>query len=240
MKTPDALQALAALSHATRLEVFRLLVREGAIGLPAGQIAERLEVAPSTLSPHLAQLERAGLVTSSRDERRIFYAVNIEGMRALLAYLTEECCGGHPEICGSQPRPAMSGDAAACASRVPDATVDVTSQKGTQGEAGYGAAMFNVLFVCTGNSARSIMAECAMNRWGLGKFRGYSAGSTPKGQIHPMAIDVLRRLNYHTDSLRSKDWTEFAEGAGGPPLDFVFTSATRPPARSARRGPASR
>src|ERR671918_452743 len=83
--------------------------------------------------------------------------------------------------------------------------------------------MFNVLFVCTGNSARSIMAECAMNRWGLGKFRGYSAGSSPKGQIHPMAIDLLRRLNYNTSHLRSKDWTEFAEGAGGPPLDFVFT-----------------
>jgi arsenate reductase len=83
--------------------------------------------------------------------------------------------------------------------------------------------MFNVLFVCTGNSARSMLAECAMNRCGLGKFQGYSAGSTPKGQIHPMAIDVLRRLNHRTDNLRSKDWTEFAEGAGGPPLDFVFT-----------------
>jgi DNA-binding transcriptional ArsR family regulator len=100
MKTTDALQALAALSHATRLEVFRLLVRQGALGLPAGQIAERLAVAPSTLSPHLAQLERAGLVTSARDERRIIYAVSIEGMRALLAFLTEDCCGGHPEICG--------------------------------------------------------------------------------------------------------------------------------------------
>ena len=110
MKTPDALQALAALSHATRLEVFRLLVAQGAIGLPAGQIAERLEVAPSTLSPHLAQLERAGLVTSSRDERRIIYAVNVEGMRALLAYLTEECCGGHPEICGYPPREAGHDD----------------------------------------------------------------------------------------------------------------------------------
>jgi arsenate reductase len=82
---------------------------------------------------------------------------------------------------------------------------------------------FNVLFLCTGNSARSIMAECAMNRWGLGQFRGYSAGSTPKGQIHPMAVDVLRRLNYRTDNLLSRDWTEFALGAGGPPLDFVFT-----------------
>jgi DNA-binding transcriptional ArsR family regulator len=109
MKTLDALQALAALSHATRLEVFRLLVRQGAIGLPAGQIAERLEVAPSTLSPHLAQLERAGLATSWRDERRIFYAVNVEGMRALLAFLTEDCCGGHPEICG-YPQPEAGHD----------------------------------------------------------------------------------------------------------------------------------
>ena len=86
MKSPDALQALAALSHATRLEVFRLLVGQGALGLPAGQIAARLQVAPSTLSPHLAQLERAGLATSWRDERRILYAVNIAGMRALLTY----------------------------------------------------------------------------------------------------------------------------------------------------------
>jgi protein-tyrosine-phosphatase len=62
-----------------------------------------------------------------------------------------------------------------------------------------------------------------MNRWGLGKFVGHSAGSSPKGQIHPMVIDVLRRLNYNTGTLRSKDWTEFAEGAGGPSLDFVFT-----------------
>jgi ArsR family transcriptional regulator, arsenate/arsenite/antimonite-responsive transcriptional repressor len=114
MNTPDALQALAALSHAIRLEVFRLLVGQGAIGLPAGQIAERLEVAPSTLSPHLAQLERAGLVTSARDERRIIYAVNIGGMRALLTYLTEECCGGHPEICGFAPPAAGHADRPRC------------------------------------------------------------------------------------------------------------------------------
>jgi len=114
MKTPDALQALAALSHGTRLEVFRLLMREGAIGLPAGQIAERLQVAPSTLSPHLAQLERAGLVTSARDERRIIYAVSIGGMRALLTYLTEECCGGHPEICGFAPPAAGDADRPQC------------------------------------------------------------------------------------------------------------------------------
>jgi arsenate reductase len=83
--------------------------------------------------------------------------------------------------------------------------------------------LYNVLFLCTGNSARSIMAECAINRWGLGKFKGFSAGSQPKGRIHPMALRLLERLNYRTVGMRSKDWAEFAEGAGGPPLDFVFT-----------------
>jgi DNA-binding transcriptional ArsR family regulator len=110
MKTPDALQALAALSHATRLGVFRLLVARGALGLPAGEIARELGVAPSTLSPHLAQLERAGLATSWRDERRIVYAVNVPGMRGLLAFLTEDCCGGHPEICGYPSRGARHDD----------------------------------------------------------------------------------------------------------------------------------
>lgn len=99
METSDALQALAALANGTRLEVFRLLVRQGPIGMPAGEIAETLAVAPSTLSPHLAQLERARLITSWRNERRIFYALSIEGTRHLLAFLTEECCQGHPELC---------------------------------------------------------------------------------------------------------------------------------------------
>ena len=83
--------------------------------------------------------------------------------------------------------------------------------------------VYNVLFLCTGNSARSIMAECAINRWGQGKFRGFSAGSHPKGRIHPMALRVLERLNYRTQGLRSKSWEVFAEGRGGPTLDFVFT-----------------
>jgi len=112
METKQAVDALSALAQATRLEVFRLLVRQGPIGMPAGQIAEALEVAPSTLSPHLAQLERAGLATSWRDERRIFYAVNVEGTRRLLAFLTEECCGGHPELCRDLQRTASFG---ACA-----------------------------------------------------------------------------------------------------------------------------
>ena len=82
--------------------------------------------------------------------------------------------------------------------------------------------IFNVLFLCTGNSARSIMAEAILNRAGRGNFRAFSAGSHPKGKVHPFTIDLLRRLNFDVSDLRSKSWTEFAR-PGAPHLDFVFT-----------------
>ncbi|MDQ7249660.1 arsenate reductase ArsC [Dongia sedimenti] len=82
--------------------------------------------------------------------------------------------------------------------------------------------VFNVLFLCTGNSARSILAECILNREGKGKFIGYSAGSQPKGEVHPFAIDLLKKMNHPTDKLRSKSWEEFSQ-PGAPELDFVFT-----------------
>jgi len=81
---------------------------------------------------------------------------------------------------------------------------------------------FNVLFLCTHNSARSIIAECIMNRLGQGRFKGYSAGSQPGGKVHPYALQLLQRLNYDTSSLRSKSWNEFS-GPDAPELDFVFT-----------------
>ena len=83
----------------------------------------------------------------------------------------------------------------------------------------------NVLFLCTHNSARSIMAECIMNRVGAGRFKGYSAGSTPSGAVNPHAVSLLKHLNYKTDDLRSKSWEEFAvlNNADAPELDFVFT-----------------
>jgi arsenate reductase len=80
----------------------------------------------------------------------------------------------------------------------------------------------NVLFLCTGNSARSIMAEAIINRVGMGKFKGYSAGSMPTGKVHPMALQLLNKLNYDTGNARSKSWEEFA-APGAPELDFVFT-----------------
>jgi arsenate reductase (thioredoxin) len=81
---------------------------------------------------------------------------------------------------------------------------------------------FNVLFLCTGNSARSIMGEAIINRVGMGKFKGYSAGSMPKGEVHPLTINLLNKLNYDTSTLRSKSWEEFS-APGAPALDFVFT-----------------
>ena len=82
--------------------------------------------------------------------------------------------------------------------------------------------VFNVLFLCTGNSARSIIAESILSRSGVGKFKAHSAGSLPKGEIHPMATALLKKLNYLIAFLRSKSWDEFA-GAEAPDLDFVFT-----------------
>ena len=80
----------------------------------------------------------------------------------------------------------------------------------------------NVLFLCTGNSARSIMAEVLLNEKGGGRFRAFSAGSHPKGQVHPLAIETLQRMNLPAEGLRSKSWNEFA-GPNAPKLDFVFT-----------------
>ena len=211
MDTQAAIAAFAALAQAHRLQIFRLLMRQAPYGLPAGQIADCLGIMASTRSSHLSQLERAGLLRSWREQRRIFYAANTEGVRDLLTFLTEACCEGHPELCGYGPQgdktlgwEALAADAAGQEASLNDAKV------------------FNVLFLCTGNSARSIMAECILNRLGHGRFHAYSAGSQPRGTVHPYALALLQHYQYDISHLRSKSWGEFS-GPDTPPLDFVFT-----------------
>jgi protein-tyrosine-phosphatase/DNA-binding transcriptional ArsR family regulator len=200
MEASEAAAAFAALSQETRLDLMRLLIAEGATGLPAGEIAMRLAVPNSTLSFHLAALERAGLTLSTRQGRQIVHAARLIGLRQLLGFLTETCCAGHPELCG---------DIARLFPPLPDEDKGMTPA-------------FNVLFLCTHNSARSIMAEAILQKLGGGRFQAYSAGSDPIAAPHPEVIERLRALGHDVTGLRSKSWNEFT-GPNAPRMDFVIT-----------------
>ncbi|GGD15607.1 ArsR/SmtB family transcription factor [Aquisalinus flavus] len=100
METKLAVNAFAALSQETRLDIFRLLIKAGTGGQPAGALAEALGIAASTLSFHLKELEHAGLVTSARDGRRIFYKADYAGIREVIDFLMADCCNGDPRLCG--------------------------------------------------------------------------------------------------------------------------------------------
>jgi ArsR family transcriptional regulator len=124
METISAVAALSALAHEGRLEVFRLLVRAGAEGMAAGDIARTLEVLPNTLSSNLNILSAAGLVTSHRQGRSIIYAASYERMRELIAFLLEDCCAGSPEVCA--PLVDLAARTAACRPANACATEDTT------------------------------------------------------------------------------------------------------------------
>ncbi len=100
MEQDDAIRALGALAQATRLGAFRLLVQAGPDGMAAGDVAAALSVPPATLSFHLKELSQAGLVVSRRDSRQVVYSVALPGVQALLRFLTQDCCQGHPDLCG--------------------------------------------------------------------------------------------------------------------------------------------
>lgn len=112
LSSPHALAGLAALGQPTRLAIFQLLMRKEPNGLAAGSIAENIGCPHNTLSSHLAILARAGLVRGTRDGRAIVYRADIEGMRGLVSYLINDCCGGHPELCGLGGTSACSPEAA--------------------------------------------------------------------------------------------------------------------------------
>jgi ArsR family transcriptional regulator, arsenate/arsenite/antimonite-responsive transcriptional repressor / arsenate reductase (thioredoxin) len=198
-----SLDALSALSQETRLDVFRLLTRAEPAGMVAGDIADAMGARQNTISTNLAILAHAGLIRSVREGRNIRYFADLEGMRGLLSYLMEDCCEGKPEACA----PLLGTVARACG-RKPEALMP--------------DKVFNVLFLCAGNSARSIMAEAILNRWGQGRFRAFSAGSQARRQVHPYTLDLLRMQNFDVSFARSKSWDEFARPEA-PELDFVFS-----------------
>jgi arsenate reductase len=175
--------------------------------LPAGELARACDTPHNTMSTHLGVLMRAGLVEVERDGRTMNYRADISAFRRLLTFLTDDCCGGRPELCGD------------IANLIPKASPlaneDVVSPA------------FNVLFLCTRNSARSILAEAILTRVGEGRFNAYSAGSEPADQPMPEVIERLRVLGHDVAKLRSKSWNEFT-GPNAPRMDFMIALCDSP------------
>jgi len=208
MNARAASLTLGTLAQPHRRDLIRVLVQHGPAGMTASAIAARLGLSPSALSFHLKELDRAGLVRCRREGRFRRYAAEPGPVHRLIEHLVTECLDGRPSPF-AMPEPASRGR------RHTETGRDRMADR-----------IFNVLFLCTGNSARSVIAECLLNRWGARHFRTYSAGSHPRGEIHPHALDILRQENFEVDDLRSNSWDEFAV-ADAPRLDFVFTVCDR-------------
>jgi protein-tyrosine-phosphatase/DNA-binding transcriptional ArsR family regulator len=200
MEMNDATTILSALAHEGRLSVFRLLARRAPEGVRPGEISEALALKANTLSVYLGALERAGLLTSERQGRSIFYSVNLARMGALVDFLAADCCRGRPDLCAPLTSRALThaGD---------------TLMPGRK---------YNVLFICSGNSARSIFAEALLAAIGGDKFNAYSAGTQPYSELNPFAVELLERNGHDVSGLRAKNISEFQQD-GAPVMDFVFT-----------------
>lgn len=189
---------LSTLGHPHRLAVFRLLMRRYPDRVPATELARALELKPNTLSTYVSALMQAGLVTQERAGTSLRYAVNMEAARQTFDYLLLDCCRGRPEICSPLSDPAIHG------------VHPMTDRK------------YTVLFICTGNSARSIFAESILNAEAGDRFDAYSAGTKPRSELNPFALDVLKQKGHDVSMLRAKTIAEFQTG-DAPEFDFVFT-----------------
>lgn len=166
--------------------------------VPAGELAQALALKPSTLSVYVAILVRAGLVRQAREGRFIRYGIDLEHVGALVEFLVNDCCRGRPEVIAGL---STSGTPDRIWSRTP---------------------LFNVLFICTGNSARSIFAEAILRDKGQGRFRAFSAGTNPYSNLNPFALEVLRFKGHNVADLKPKCLSNFLD-ASSPKMDFVFT-----------------
>ncbi|AXT34114.1 ArsR family transcriptional regulator [Phaeobacter sp. LSS9] len=187
---------LSALAHPNRLALFRLLMRRYPDAVPAGEIATALAQKANTVSSYLSTLSSAGLIRAERQGTSLLYRAQLEGLRSLFDDLLSDCCYNRPDICQT----AVVQQPLAPRSDRP----------------------LNVLFLCTGNSARSIMAEAILQKEGDGRFRAYSAGSRPSPMPRPEVLALLQEKGHETNGLRSKDLTAFSAGAA-PQMDFIFT-----------------
>ncbi|MGV8988467.1 MAG: metalloregulator ArsR/SmtB family transcription factor [Cypionkella sp.] len=208
METTMIPKAFATLGHPGRIAVFRLLMRFAPQGVRPTEMAEALNLKPNTLSHHLADLEDAGLIKAERQGRSLFYSPRLDQVSDLVGYLVNDCCRARPDIyaplnCGPLAKPMET--------TVQDRVKDPVQDR-----------PWNVLFICSGNSARSIFAEAILRDVGHGRFVAYSAGTRPGSQLNPYAVEVLARSGLETGALRAKHVSEF-EGPEAPKMDFVFT-----------------
>jgi protein-tyrosine-phosphatase/DNA-binding transcriptional ArsR family regulator len=201
MEHTAASLAFATLGHPGRLAVFRLLMRFAPRGARPTEIAEALGLKQNTLSHHLADLTGSGLVTVMRDGRSLFYAVDLDRAEQLIAYLALDVSRARPDLIA--PLLSAQRDTDPMTAANPDTA-------------------FDVLFICSGNSARSILAEALLRDLGKGRFRAHSAGTRPNSSLNPHAVEILRRNGHDTTGLRSKHISEF-QTAGSAVMDFVFT-----------------
>lgn len=198
MELNNATSILSTLGHDGRLSVYRLLVRRGPVGARPGEMAAALGLKPNTLSVYLAALEAAGLIHARRDGRAIHYSADMARMGALVDFLVADCCRGRPDLC------LAPQDGAALKGRAMRETP------------------FNVLFICSGNSARSIFAEALLRDLGGDRFNAYSAGTAAFSTLNPFAVELLMRNGHDIAPLRAKSIAEF-QTPEAPRMDFVFT-----------------
>jgi arsenate reductase len=189
---------LAALGHPSRLAIFRLLMRRYPDRVPAGELATALGLKASTLSAHLSALMQAGLVTQARAGTSLRYAIAMTELRRSLDYLLLDCCRGRPELCTPLSLPQLAGNR------------PMSDRK------------YKVLFICTGNSARSIFAESILRREAGDRFEVHSAGTKPYSELNPFALEVLEQKGHDISVLRAKNVSE-VRGDDAPKFDFVFT-----------------